>query len=265
MAQFYTKSISGMELRLLQTIKESGKEVFTTKEIKENWRLKGWPNILINLKRKGLITQLERGKYIFPDTEADSFLIGTRLITPAAIGYWSALNYYELTEQIPNIVFVQSTSRKKSREILNVRYQFINLSAHKFFGFRKEWIGRDFFIITDLEKTIVDCFDRPEHAGGFSEAIKGLLSSHEKIDKEKLLSYAFRLGNNTVIKRIGYISEILKLKDFEKFRSEAKKVLASRYTILNPLTAREGRHSRKWRLFLNITEDEITNIAMVAS
>jgi len=189
MKRFYTKGISDQEAGFLKYIEEDGKTLFSTKEIKESRQFKNWSNILLNLKRKGWITQLEKGTYILNSSEVDSFLIGTKLIKPSAVAYFSALNHYGLTEQISNIIYVQTIKRKKSREILNVRYQFVTVSTHKFFGTGKEWLGPDYYLITDMEKTIVDCFDMPQNAGGFPEIIKGFFLSHEKLDKEKLWQY----------------------------------------------------------------------------
>ncbi len=264
MRRIYTHGISIEERNLFNFLSEKGNIIFSTKEIKTFRLFKNCTTLLMNLKRKGLITQVERGKYILSNRDVDSFLIGTRLVEPSAIAYSSALNYYGLTEQIPNIIHIQTSKRKQNKEILNVRYQFITISPHKFFGIRKEWIGRDSYFITDIEKTIVDCFDLPEYAGGFTEAVKGLFVSHERLDKEKLWQYALKMENNTLIKRLGYLSEILNLKGFEDFRANAAQVLLPKYTLLNPLSSAKGKHLKKWRLIVNHTESEIYTMAGTA-
>jgi predicted transcriptional regulator of viral defense system len=150
-----------------------------------------------------------------------------------------------------------------SRKFLNVQYRFICVSSHKFFGLRKEWVGRNSYFITDLEKTILDCLDYPEFAGGFTEAVKGLYFAQEKLDKEKLWQYALQLNNNTVIKRIGYLSEILELHGFESFRANARKILLPKYTALDPMSPKIGVHLHRWRLLLNLKEEEIKAIARI--
>lgn len=267
MKRFYTKAISVQERKFLEFIKLEGWTVFGTKGIKERRQFKNWPNILFNLKRKGWIEQLEKGKYILPSvlsSEAvDSFLIGMKLVEPSSVAYGSALNHYGLTEQIQNVVYIQTTKRKTSKKILNVQYRFICVSSNKFFGLRKEWSDRNFYFITDLEKTILDCFDHPEFAGGFTEAVKGLYLAREKLDKEKLWLYALQLNNNTVIKRIGYLSEILDLHGFEDFRARAQKVLLPRYTLLDPMSPKVGVHLSRWKLLLNLSDEEIKAVARI--
>ena len=39
----------------------------------------------------------EKGKYTL-----NEFIIGSLLVTPYSVAYWSALNFYGMTEQIPN-------------------------------------------------------------------------------------------------------------------------------------------------------------------
>ncbi|HDG98498.1 MAG TPA: hypothetical protein ENG73_10080 [Desulfobacterales bacterium] len=264
MKRHYTKSMSEQEANLLLFIQDEEKFVFTTSEIRKiagSKNFKDWPTLLINLKRKGWIAQLEKGKYLVRGGEANSFLIAARLVKPAAIAYWSALNHYGLTEQIPNTVFVQTTKRKRSREVLNVRYKFITISPHKFFGLQKEWVRRNYYSITDIEKTILDCFDKPDKAGGFPEAVKGLCQASESLDKDKLWEYALLLRNNAVVKRLACISEMLDLKGFEEFQTNAREGLTLKYSLLDPLSPPGGKYLRKWRLLLNRSQDEIIGMA----
>ncbi len=65
------------------------------------------------------------------------------------------------------------------------------------------------------------------------------------------------LGNNTVMKRIAYLSEILGMNGFDDFRMKAGGKLLTTYTVLDPFLPKKGRHLKKWRLLLNRTEDEI--------
>ena len=54
--------------------------------------------ILSRLEKKGWIERIEKGKYTL-----NEFIIGgSLLLNPYCIAYWSALDFYDLTEQIPN-------------------------------------------------------------------------------------------------------------------------------------------------------------------
>jgi predicted transcriptional regulator of viral defense system len=59
--------------------------------------------ILSRLEKKRWIERIEKGKYTL-----NEFIIGSLLVTPYCVAYWSALNFYGLTEQFPNTVFLQT-------------------------------------------------------------------------------------------------------------------------------------------------------------
>ena len=68
--------------------------------------------LLHRLEKSGWIERIEKGKYmIVPLGERkgeytlNEFVIGSVLVEPYAISYWSALNYHGLTEQIPHTIF----------------------------------------------------------------------------------------------------------------------------------------------------------------
>ena len=49
----------------------------------------------------------------------EALVIATRLVTPSAIAYWSALRFWNFTEQVPRTIFVQSPQRKFRATITN--------------------------------------------------------------------------------------------------------------------------------------------------
>lgn len=73
---------------------------------------------------------MERGVYLLIPLEAglertwseSPMVIAPYLIQPAAVAYWSALHYWQMTEQIPRTTFVQSTKRKRPVEIQGMRF-----------------------------------------------------------------------------------------------------------------------------------------------
>ena len=163
---------------------------------------------------RGFVERIERGKYLIIPLESvkgkytlHEFVIASHLVQPSAIAYWSALHYHGLTEQIPITVFVQTTARKKKNqlEVFGVDYRIVRVKPEKFFGFKKEWVEETPIIVTDREKTVIDCLDRPEYAGGVIEVAKALESG--SLDPENLSRYARMIGNSAVVRRLGYLSE----------------------------------------------------------
>lgn len=214
--------------------------------------------ILSRMEDDGLVERLERGKYLVIPLSArkggytlNEFVIGSELVEPYAISYWSALNYHGLTEQIPNTVFVQTTSRKKKRDlnVFGVRYLIIKISESKFFGVEKVWIDNVSINITDKEKTIVDCLDRPEYCGGVIEVAKAL--NNEVYDYDRLSRYAANMKNSGVIRRLGFLC------DYLGAPIVLPAIKSRNYLYLDPTMPKKGVTDRKWRLKVNISLGEL--------
>jgi len=208
---------------------------------------------LHRLEQKGEIERIEKGKYLIIPLGAEKgkytlheFVIGSTLIEPYSIAYWSALNYYGLTEQIPTTVFLQTTARKKNQDIkvFGVKYKIIKIKKEKMFVIRKEWIDETQINITDKEKTIIDCLDKPQYCGGIIEVVKAL--KNNKFDRKKLESYAQRIGNSGVIRRLGYLCEQLNIK------IDLPKINVRNYLLLDPTMPEKDTKNARWRLIINL-------------
>ncbi len=210
---------------------------------------------LSRMEKEGWIERIEKGKYLLIPLGArkggytiNEFIIGSRLVKPAVIAYWSALNYHGFTEQIPNTVFIQTTSRKKEQEleIFGVRYRIVRVTKKKFYGVEKVWIDDVAVLITDPEKTVVDCLDKPRYCGGIAETAKAL---HGDLDIEKLKKYAIDIGNSAVIKRLGILCDKMGIKlDVEPG------LISGNYPLLDPSMHGKGILNRKWKIWENVSE-----------
>jgi predicted transcriptional regulator of viral defense system len=168
-----------------------------------NLSTKSVQKVLYRLQQRGAIERIEKGKYLIIPLGAEKgkytlheFVIGSLLVEPYSIAYWSALNYYGLTEQIPTTVFIQTITRKfnTNPKVFGVQYKIIKVKKEKMFGIRKEWIEETQINITDKEKTIIDCLDKPQYAGGIIEVAKAL--KNNKFNRKKLENYAQRMETN---------------------------------------------------------------------
>jgi len=245
-----------MRMKFLDEIARKG-PVFTFGEALELCKVRRetlW-TILSRLEKKGWIERIEKGKYMIVPLGAgkgkytlNEFVIGSMLVKPYSISYWSALHFYGLTEQIPNIVFLQTTARKKDRqfEIFGVEYRIVRIKKEKFFGIRKEWMEETQINITDREKTIIDCLDKPQYCGGIVEVAKAL--KNENFDADILLDYAGKIGNSGVIRRLGYLCDILDIK------ISLPKIETRNYLYLDPTMPKKGLKNARWKLMINLDE-----------
>lgn len=217
--------------------------------------------MLTRLEKRGYIERIEKGKYMIIPFESEKgkytlheFVIGSYLVEPSAISYWSALNYYGMTEQIPKTVFLQTSARRK-RSLINifgVNYRIVRIKEKKIFGLRKEWIEETPINITDREKTIVDCLDKPRYSGGVIEIAKALKTN--SLDYQRLSEYALRIGNYAVVRRLGYLSDQMGL----KLPLEPPK--SKKYLRLDPTMPPTGFNDPKWRLIVNLDTDFLRDL-----
>ena len=241
---------------LLNSLAKKG-NTFTFNDALEisNLSTKSVQKVLYRLQQRGAIERIEKGKYLIIPLGAEKgkytlheFIIGSLLVEPYSIAYWSALNYYGLTEQIPTTVFIQTITRKfnTNPNVFGVQYKIVKTKEFKCFGVREEWIEETQINITDKEKTIIDCLDKPQYCGGIIEVAKAL--KNNKFDRKKLENYAQRIGNSGVLRRLGYLCELLNIK------IKLPKLNIRNYLLLDPTMPEKGPKSAKWRLIINLNE-----------
>lgn len=212
--------------------------------------------ILSRMEEKGFIERIEKGKYLIIPLGSEKgkytlneFVIASYLVKPFAISYWSALHHYGLTEQIPNTVFVQTPARKKKSriDVFGVNYQVVRVKEEKFFGIRTEWIEETPVSITDKEKTIIDCLDKPRYAGGIPEIAKALKTA--PLDYDRLITYAQKIDNFAVVRRLGYLCEQ------RGIPVNLPHPRSNKYLLLDPTMPAKGENDPKWRLVINQDTD----------
>ena len=113
-------TLSNEEAKFLATFSAAGKGVFSYQDAVEYFQSKETAtNRLGRLFRKGWLRRLENGLYLIIPLEAgperlwseNAYVLASNLISPSAIAYWSALRYWNMTEQIPQVYFIQTPKR----------------------------------------------------------------------------------------------------------------------------------------------------------
>ena len=262
-----TLKLGANELRLLFTLEEEGRSVFSisdAKRILKTSEASVW-NVLYRLKRKGRIEEIEKGKYLLVPAKAGykgtwselPFLLVPHLTDVYYIGFWSALNYWGMTEQIPRTVFVATVKRRRDLEYGSTRFEFVTLSEKRFFGFVEEKAAEGKFNVSSPEKTVLDCLLYPKYCGGLDEAVKGIWNARENLDFAKMLDYSERLGVGTVTRRLGYILELLEIES--KTRSKIASGKFKGFMWLDPLGPKKVlEYSKKYGLLINRRKEELT-------
>ena len=196
-------------------------------------------NLIKSLKKKEAIKKAGKGFFAFKDS--NEFSIAASLNYPSYISFWTALNYYGLSDQMPKKIFLATT--KYSREINNFKY--ITLSKKRFFGYKM--ISE--VVIADKEKAIIDSLLFPKYAGGIVEIKECLKNALKDLDVNKLIKYAILIDSKAVLRRLGFILDSI---GYEKYSKKIKSKIGEGYELLDPSLKRKNNLNSKWLLDVNI-------------
>lgn len=255
----HLKKLSTKELESLKLISDYELTIFNFEKILEISELNRYKlqDILTIYTQKGILSRIEKGLYCIRNFR-NPYVIGNFIVKNGSIAYWSALNIHGLTEQISNVVYVQSEYRKNDKKIFNTQYKFIKVKPSKISGIIQMGYGNEQFNVTNVEKTLFDCFDLPQYSGGYEELIRAFYKA--KINTTKLLELVKNTGNLSVLKRMAFLSELYEMKGFTKFQNEVLKMMNVKYTIIDPFGENTGEFNSKWRIRLNISKENLLQI-----
>lgn len=223
--------------------------------------------LLSDMTKRGLLMRVKNGLYhIIPfEQDAKTFMPDWHLLSPYLvgnatyyIGYFSALQIHSLTTQ-PNLKEQIVVSQQIKPSILKVKgipFQFIYHNQEHFFGSKKTWIDSfNKVSCSDLEKTFIDCLYKPGYAGGITEIAKAIYKAKDKIDYLKLFGYAKQFDSQAVIKRLGFLLELLEIKN--PVIDKLQKLRTNSFVPLEPSHPKEGRTIFRWTIQQNIDSNSI--------
>lgn len=267
-----TRSLSLQESRVVLALTERGQRETTREEIVE--LLGGSPkvadHVIESLRRKGWLERATWGEYLVippeqgPDALGNSNLLAlaSRIANPYYIGFGTAAAHYGLTTQHRKVIFVVTPVRLRAREVGESRVRIVNLSANKFFGFESVDVLGYKVMISDREKTAIDCIDRPALAGGVGEAATILATASRRFDWTKAVDYLEKIGSGALARRFGWLADYVKADVPPAVRGRVLTLAArSRKTWLgpDPTHAVQGAvgYDETWRLFVNVKREEL--------
>jgi predicted transcriptional regulator of viral defense system len=110
-------------------------------------------------------------------------------------------------------------------------------------------------LCSDLEKTIIDCLFKPDYAGGIVETARAIYTSKDKINFERLLNYALRFDSQAVIKRLGFLLELLGITT--KIIDDLQQLKTASYTVLDTELPKTGKYNSRWSILQNVETETI--------
>jgi predicted transcriptional regulator of viral defense system len=227
--------------------------------------------LLHGLERKRWLERVARGLYQFiplsygyPERipPANSFVIGSSLVEPYYFSYYTSNSHYGLTTQMPFTLFIATTKKKPDFEWLGSVFKFVTLSRHKFFGYKKERVLEFEVNVAELEKSLVDSFDKPKYAGGIEQLVRITWQGLPRVDEGKLVEYAVRMNSHSLIQRLGFVIHFLVEEGLvEPLPSNLNETLfehvGKAVICLDPKRPRTGIFSKEWRIINNVPKTQL--------
>jgi predicted transcriptional regulator of viral defense system len=259
-----SKGLGPQERLLLTSLAGEGKRIFRVDEALPYWSSKQQAiSALARLAKKGWLERLERGLYMIVPLEAgptgqwtdDPLVIATHLQPDGAVAYWSALHYWNLTEQVPRTVFIQSLRQRNPSQttILGVAYKFVRIKKDRFFGIVSRSSEGQRIKITDREKSLIDACDRPDLCGGILQVAQAFQTG-EPMDWDRMDSYLKKMGSGAIYKRLGYMIETLEISmpNREDRLRNWRKSMSQGIALLDLGGLQTGSVKTKWRVRVNV-------------
>jgi len=193
-------------------------------------------NIIKALKKKGTVKRIN-SYLIFSD--ANEMAVASEINSPSYISFWSALNYYGFSDQMPKKIFLTTTKYKKEVQ----GFKYITMSKKRFFGYMKI---KD-ITIAEKEKAVIDSLLLPRYSGGMKEVMKSIKNNLENLDIKKLIDYAVKMKSKSVLRRLGYI--------LEKNKKNTKGIInkiGGGYELFDPNLKKKNNLNKKWLLDINV-------------
>src|ERR1700722_7410408 len=215
--EFKNRSLSAQESRGVLSLRERGRREVTRADIVKllGSSLKAVDRVIGSLRRKGWLERAAWGEYLLippeqgPDALGESNLLAlaSRIANPYYIGFSTAAAHYGLTTQHRNIIFLVTPEHLRARRVGEAQVRIVNPKPDKFFGFDAVDVLGYKVMISDREKTAIDCIDRPALAGGAGEAATILAAATRRFDWTKAASYLERIGSGALVRRFGWLAD----------------------------------------------------------
>jgi len=266
------RTLGKVSAYLIDRLYEENKPIFTisdTQNILDKDYNKA-TDLLSKLVKRKILTRLKNCKFLIIPREVGNvqkylgnWFIAAREVVNSPdyyIGFYSAMSHWGMLTQPLTKIFVATPKRQVVPSQMRELMIFIYLKEKFIWGINEEWVTQSQKVrISDIEKTITDCLLYPQHCGGITEIAKGIWIVRNKINYNKLREYIDRLGKNVVAKRLGYILEILSIKE-PFLLADLKEYVKDRYDPFDPIIPYENKSKNSWRLIDNVGKRRILNI-----
>ena len=216
------------------------KSKFNNKKQLNNW--------IFNLNKSNKIKKVRNGLYVSVDQmgliTSTKYDIACKISKDSCLCYHSALEFYGLTNQVFNELIVGSSTKFNNFEFEGITYIYKNMKNYN--QVKEEFNS---IRVTSLERTVIDCIDNINLAGGIEELLN-TLEQIEILNEDKLLDALNSYDEIFLYQKTGYILEefndVLDLSN--DFFNELKKHQSNQVKYFLQDEYKDIKYNSKWKL-----------------
>jgi predicted transcriptional regulator of viral defense system len=186
--------------------------------------------------------------------------IGRHFAQPYYFAYATAAAHYRFTSQSSTAIWIAATKHLPDRVVRDHRFRFISMVKRKFFGYKSIQVFDEWVNMSDPEKTVIDCADRPDLAGGIGEVTRIIARSARELNWDAFSAYARQFGSVATVQRFGYLAQAARVEIPGDCRQQLRSLLQknSRSFLASPRKwGRTGHYDSQWQVIVNVPEREI--------
>jgi len=212
------RTLGPAESKVVLSFREQGRSVVRVADVLELLHSEtSARGVIRNLVRKGWLARIVGGRYLLlppeygPENlgESNILALAAAAVDPSYIGWWSAAAFHGFTTQKPMSVFVAVLRQTPARAIEGTEVHFIKVTQRKFFGHETYNVYDRPVSISTPAKTLIDCLDRPDLAGGPSELARITHNALATVDADELLAAAVSMKSKATMQRLGFLSDLV--------------------------------------------------------
>lgn len=238
--------------------------VFTILELRTSVPKEKVKAIHNNLKyylNKGKICSIKRGVYCTvpegnsPDKyQPNNILLTSRMSKDAVVSFHSALELMGYGHSIFRRFFYYTDSRKrpfhfKDNEFISIMTpRALRKKNLKMIGVEEDYYNNMLIRFTNRERTLVDCLDKPEYAGGIEEVYR-CIEKYPYVNFKEIINYLDAIRKGVLYARVGFFLQQHKKHFFveDSLLRRIKKNIPSSIVYFDP-QRKKGKLVKEWNL-----------------
>lgn len=181
------------------------------------------------------------------DIYSTKFEIASKISDTSFICYHSALEYYGIANQVFNDVLVGSLTKFNNFTFNDNEFICKSVKNIKFVNN----IGSEGIKVSSLEKTIIDCIDNIDLAGGIEEILNALEQTRY-VNEYKLLEILKDMNKIFLYQKVGFLFELYnnQLDLSYDFFHECKSRITKKVNYFMQYEFKETELNEKWNLIV---------------